>query len=265
MDPPVWKASYDALAGAYASYLVALGGVSITVLTLVLTIQQEDSEGEPLPRTATFRLFYTALIVATFACFVGAHLMTEASVLRAEGVPAGQGNVALFCLAAPNVYAAAALFAFSLVLLPLVYDRGIPLGAKRVAFATFATVGLGSALLAVLVTWVGQSFPGNPYAAGAALAAGAAVVAAECRRRSDPLGFALPFGLSAGVVLGSFVCFNLGINAWHGNPPAWFVAWVYALGGVLPGAAVTARGLTLFREKGRPAPAPGVEGRRVPV
>jgi hypothetical protein len=48
-----------------------LGGVSITVLTLVLALEREPSDPED------HSLLVASLVLATISCFVGTHLMAE--------------------------------------------------------------------------------------------------------------------------------------------------------------------------------------------
>jgi hypothetical protein len=76
-------ADYAHLSGQYASFLSALGGISITVLTIVLAIKSTG-------RSKLFSALVSALVVATLACFVGAHLMSQTAALTREKEPAAQ-------------------------------------------------------------------------------------------------------------------------------------------------------------------------------
>ena len=73
-------ADYAHLSGQYASFLSALGGISITVLTIVLAIKSTG-------RSKFFSVLVSALVVATMACFVGAHLMSQTAALTREKKP----------------------------------------------------------------------------------------------------------------------------------------------------------------------------------
>lgn len=126
---------FTTLASTYAGFLAALGGVSITVLTLVLALK------EPPGGSILYPSLVASLIVATVACFVGAHLMAETTSISKDlhtGVPR------LFMIASVNIYLSAALFLYALMLLPRVYDTNIPHGVKHIAFWTFAWIGMGS-------------------------------------------------------------------------------------------------------------------------
>ena len=99
------------LAKQYASFLAALGGVSITVLTLVLTIRLNTNKPE------LHSVLVTSLIVATFACFTGAHLMAQTAAFLNKD-PSG---IRYFLIASANIFIAPVLIIFSLSLLPPTY------------------------------------------------------------------------------------------------------------------------------------------------
>lgn len=62
---------YQKLSEQYASFLVAVGGVSITVLTLVLSLSPNPKD--PPPAEGDSRSFLVvALILAALSCFIGA-------------------------------------------------------------------------------------------------------------------------------------------------------------------------------------------------
>ena len=68
------KTDYLQLASQYASFLAAVGGVSITVLTVILSLGSKPSD----KRARLSRIFLiTALIVSTISCFIGAHMLGE--------------------------------------------------------------------------------------------------------------------------------------------------------------------------------------------
>jgi len=74
------------MATQYASFLAAVGGVSITVLALILNLRNKP-KAEALRFSRVFLI--TALIVATVSCFVGAHMLVEtaAAISYARNVP----------------------------------------------------------------------------------------------------------------------------------------------------------------------------------
>lgn len=142
------------LAEQYASFFTALGGVCITVLTLILALER-------VPNIADLHsVLIASLVVATAVSFIGAHLMAETAasirqsassvdtsspprlVQEKETSPWVGGR--LFLLASINIYLAVILTSFSLMLLPAAYDK---LNARDITLITFIVflVVLGSA------------------------------------------------------------------------------------------------------------------------
>ncbi|HEX8922236.1 MAG TPA: hypothetical protein VF766_12225, partial [Pyrinomonadaceae bacterium] len=74
---------YVKLSEHYGGFLIAIGGVSITVLSIVSTLGLDPAERESLPaeeiKLLEFRSLFlsAALIVSTVCCFIGAHMMAE--------------------------------------------------------------------------------------------------------------------------------------------------------------------------------------------
>jgi len=99
----------------YGGFLAALGGVTITVLTLVLSLDREKV------RSNSHKFLVAALIVATLTSFTGAHLMAEtaASISKAKEEKSG---ARLFLLASINIYLSTILTIFVLMLLPVDYN-----------------------------------------------------------------------------------------------------------------------------------------------
>lgn len=138
------------LAQQYASFLVGLGGVSITVLTLVLALQQVNA------RRYYHSHIVASLVVATIACFIGAHLMAETAAIVIStpkdcvNIPIDLPEISYsFLLASISVYVAAMLFMFALMLLPTAYEtkkandlsREItPIGECGFLFVTFGAL-----------------------------------------------------------------------------------------------------------------------------
>lgn len=119
------EVDYAKLSEQYASFLVAAGGVSITVLTLVLGL---SSPPTTLTETDARLFLVAALIAATVSCFAGAHMMAETAAFFTHcpkekqpeetppaKIPLGQR---LFVLASSNIFIAIILLLFSIVLLP---------------------------------------------------------------------------------------------------------------------------------------------------
>ncbi len=140
-------ADYIKLSEQYASFLSALGGITVTVLTIVLAIKKTS-------KPKLFSALVSALVVATLACFVGAHLMAQTAALTKKKKPVVQAAAAArqpqsaeqpgdkqqqpdggsaedrkpmvsrhFIYASVNVYFALMLVAFSLMLLPETYIK----------------------------------------------------------------------------------------------------------------------------------------------
>lgn len=108
------QVDYLKLSELYAGFLASLGGVSITVLTLVLTLYPKPVAGN------LSRFWVGALFVATISCFTGAHLMAEAAAFMNKFI--GDNNklmlgARLSLLASINIYVAAILLIFTIVLL----------------------------------------------------------------------------------------------------------------------------------------------------
>src|SRR5712692_10049124 len=119
------EVDYAKLSGQYASFLVAVGGVSITVLTLVLSFNRSPNTSAPTLTEKNARMFLVAaLIAATVSCFVGAHMMAETAAFfthcgkkSPEKAEIRLGK-RLFVLASSNIFIAITLVLFSIVLLP---------------------------------------------------------------------------------------------------------------------------------------------------
>lgn len=113
------EVDYLKLSEQYASFLVAAGGVSITVLTLVLTLGTETGEKE-------LRTFLAAaLIVATISSFTGAHMLSETAsfISYSKGTQTPLSGERLFVLASINIYISVILILFALMLLPAASGR----------------------------------------------------------------------------------------------------------------------------------------------
>jgi len=126
------KVDYLKLSEQYAGFMVAIGGVGITVLALVLSFGPES----PTPIGVTSRSFLVgSLVVATVTCFIGAQMMAETAAFtqfyKNKQMDTG---IRLFLLASTNIFIAAILLLFSLILLPQ--------SSGRVHVASFAPISI---------------------------------------------------------------------------------------------------------------------------
>jgi hypothetical protein len=150
------EVDYAKLSGQYASFLVAVGGVSITVLTLVLGLSSAQSTLDTLTETGrNARVFLiAALIAATVSCFIGAHMMAETAAFFThrekkeleeelpDEIPLGRR---LFVLATSNIFIAITLVLFSIVLLPTATGEvGLAASLKLISLVVFLGVVLGA-------------------------------------------------------------------------------------------------------------------------
>lgn len=130
---------YLKLSEQYANFLVAVGGVSITVLTLVLSLGSSSE----VPTDVNLRSFLVAaLIVATVTCFIGAHMMAEtAAFIEFHKKASVSSGDRLFLIASTNIFIAIILVLFALMLLPR--------SSGRVHAASLAPISVGVFLLIV--------------------------------------------------------------------------------------------------------------------
>jgi hypothetical protein len=152
------KVDFAKLSEQYASFLVAAGGVSITVLTLVLTLGAERARPETLSLhqmileqakpLAYWRTFLAeALMVATACCFIGAHMMAETAAYftyskeNSLDRPLGER---LFLLASTNIFNAVVLLLFALLLLPPMAAGVDADSVRRLSLFIFAAVAVAA-------------------------------------------------------------------------------------------------------------------------
>lgn len=124
------KVDYLKLSEQYASFLVAIGGVTITVLALVLSF---TSIKQPF--------LVAALVVATVSCFTGAHMMAEtaAFISHSKGRFPQTGE-RLFLLSSINIFIAIVQLIFSLSLLPIASGKMQADEIKGIPASVFAFV-----------------------------------------------------------------------------------------------------------------------------
>lgn len=143
------KVDYLKLSEQYASFLVGIGGVSITVLALVLSFSSKSNA-----------FLVASLVVATISCFTGAHMMAEtaAFISHSKGKPTGER---LFLLASINIFIAVVLVIFALMLLPMVLlEKDKADEIKLISTSVFAFV-----IIAVL-SWMSLSIYRMPAQQG---------------------------------------------------------------------------------------------------
>ena len=145
---------YQKLAEQYASFLVAIGGVSITVLAVVLSLRPDSAEA-PKPTEGDSRSYLvTALVVAALSCFIGAQMMAETAAFtnyseaKAFSYPDKKAD-RLFLLASANIFAAIILVFFALILLPLASGKVHRDSIKPIAWL-FILMVIGAAYWAIL-------------------------------------------------------------------------------------------------------------------
>jgi len=169
------EVDYQKLSEQYASFLVAVGGVSITVLTLVLSLGQSS-------RPDLTEYLVATLLVATVSCFIGAQMMAETSAsiiyhkkMESEGTsikdpPLGER---LFLLASTNIFISVLLVAFASMLLPAASGKVNPTNIKPVAVLIFALVLAGALCWLILAYKYRMPPPGGMRVIWPALVLGA--------------------------------------------------------------------------------------------
>lgn len=155
------EVDFAKLSEQYASFLVAVGGVSITVLALVLSLSPPSSK---LTQGDLGSFLILALIVATVCCFIGAHMMAETAAFigrvkeksmkaasTQEILPAGAPlGERLFLLATINIFIAVILVLFALMLLPSVSTLPDAASIKWISFVVFLLVIAGAFIWMIL-------------------------------------------------------------------------------------------------------------------
>lgn len=145
------EVDYSKLSEQYASFLVAVGGVSITVLAVVLGLSCSPST----PHGADARLLLiAALTAATVSCFIGAHMMAETAAFFTyykkklpERTPIAKILLGrrLFVLASSNIFIAISLVLFSIVLLPTATGKTeLAASLKPIFHVVFLGIVIGS-------------------------------------------------------------------------------------------------------------------------
>ena len=155
---------YVKLAEQYANFLVAVGGVSITALTLVLSLRRKAKKTERAAERVARAFLVAALSVSTVCCFIGAQMMAETAAaisflqkeeskllserqlsderqVSSERKPSGER---LFLLASTNIFMAAVLVLFALMLLPTVSGEKQAANLAAISVSVFALIVLGA-------------------------------------------------------------------------------------------------------------------------
>ncbi|HKP73662.1 MAG TPA: hypothetical protein VJT82_12030 [Pyrinomonadaceae bacterium] len=132
---------YGKLSELYGTFLGALGGVSITVLSIVMAFNTERVR-------LTFRPYLiAALSAAAFSCFTGGHLMAETAAFVSKSREERTG-ARLCAIATINIYNSVVIIIFSLFLMVagLSKDAGYNSDGLRLFFIALFTCVLLSAL-----------------------------------------------------------------------------------------------------------------------
>jgi hypothetical protein len=123
INPALVPINYGKLAEQYGSFLVAIGGVSITVLALVMYLWHLDKVEDYLTmhhRSTVIK----ALIVSTFCSFVGAHLLAEtAAFIRGNELHDKGFGARQFLLASVNIFVAVPVVMFAVTVLATEYRK----------------------------------------------------------------------------------------------------------------------------------------------
>lgn len=154
------EVDYAKLSEQYGSFLVAVGGVSITVLAVVLGLSSIPNTSGPLTEPGkTARVFLVAaLITATVSCFIGAHMMAETAAFftrngdkqpEEDKIPLGRR---LFVLATTNIFISITLVLFSIVLLPTATGKVELASLRWISLVVFPGVVLGALFWMALAT-----------------------------------------------------------------------------------------------------------------
>lgn len=165
------EVDYVKLSEQYGGFLIAIGGVSITVLSIVSTLGSIDDSKKQAAELALLinrsSFLSAALIVSTVCCFIGAHMMAETAAFlthfkdklsksskgdvgRWEPSEAITFGTRLFLIASTTIFIAVILVLFSIVLLPAV-SRGNT-NSSPIYSIIFISVGLGTLIWMVLAS-----------------------------------------------------------------------------------------------------------------
>lgn len=160
------EVDYLKLTEQYASFLVAIGGVSITVLTLVLSLGS-NVIGNYKPTEVNLRSFLVgALIVATVTCFIGAQMMTEAAAFIQncqDMTPPVHSGDRLFLLASTNIFIAVILVFFAAMLLPT-SSRRVHASIANFSGGIFLVIAIVAIYWAILAAYYRISLPQGGWA-----------------------------------------------------------------------------------------------------
>lgn len=165
------KVDYLKLAEQYASFLVAIGGGSITTLAIVLSfgLRRPVKSLTDLQKNSRTYLI-AALIVATISCFIGAHMMAESAAFisysRNETVACKEKETDEFCIGKPiaeykkanwgerhfllastNIFVGAFLMLFALMQIPAIYNEEKDNEITRASRWLCVIIGAGILLL----------------------------------------------------------------------------------------------------------------------
>jgi hypothetical protein len=193
---------YQKLAEQYASFLIAVGGISITVLALVLNLNPKSGESHESTEGYTRSFLVAALVVAALSCFVGVQMLAETAAFTNFTKPIEPTNVTkpvestnatetaalpnlpesikfthpttkfthptkradrLFLLASSNIFVAIILAFFALMVLPLASGKVHHKSMKPISMLFFLVL-FGALYWAVLAGLYRMPVPGRESA-----------------------------------------------------------------------------------------------------
>lgn len=159
MEVEYLAVDYLKLSELYGNFLIAIGGVSITILTVILTFSSKKN---------TFLV--AALIVSTISCFTGAHMMAEtaAFVSKYNNISSGER---LFLLASTNIFIAVILVIFALMLLPIISRKVDVHSIKPISISVFVFV-IFAVLFSVVLSYYRMPAPQGWFPIKTAFAVG---------------------------------------------------------------------------------------------
>jgi hypothetical protein len=149
LNPSLVPIAYGKLAEQYGGFLVAVGGVSITVLALVMYIWHEDRAEDKETRHNRSAVI-KALIVSTFCSFVGAHLLAETSAfISGAGVPDNGFGARQFLLASVNIFVAVPVVMFAVTVLAIEFRK-----KQRLLGLRLLSSGVFTAVVFCVLWWM---------------------------------------------------------------------------------------------------------------
>ena len=219
---------FQTLATGYASFLAALGGACVTILTLVLTLTRDSDRRDTL-----FPALVMGLINFALSAFIGTQLMTEVSGMS-------DFHSRYFVIAEVNLFVTGGCFVHSLLLLALVYDDRARSSLHRFTFFIFSMLFL-SIFGWLIVTLALFLVLDTPLAILLAMAALLSFFIAYKSKPASPV----PYCVSAIAIVFAMSYFAVTLN-WYQAPTA-LDFYVMAVSSVLGVSPLFGSGCAAFR------------------